>query len=250
MDMASKAPPDTKNMMYMQVAMKAASTGDTDKARQILNDNISDQNMRKQFLSNIDSVVANQLIQKGKIAEARQAIAQAPNDDQRVSMLIRLASVVTSNGDKKTALQLLDEARGILGGHADTMNQVTAQLQLATAYGPVDSSKTFEVVEPIIDQINNIVAAEALIDGFQNGQQHMFRDGEIQQSANNGMIGQFTRLISPFASIDFDRAVSVADRFSRSDIKTLAHLSLAQKILAPVQANGPGGVSSGPMVIR
>ena len=234
MDVASKAPPDVRPNLYMTLAMRLGAQGEIDKARQIANDHIPDQNMRKVALQNIDSQVAMQAIQKGKVEDSRQLIAQARTDEEKIQLYCRLASVIAGKGDKKAAAQLLEEARGVLGSRVENMNQLNAQIQLVTTYAPLDPGHAFEIIEPVIDQINALAAATAVLDGFQQpGQQRTFKDGELVSSSNNGGFNQYIVMMGPLAKIDFDRTKIAADRFSRTDVKILAHLAMIRGVLPP-----------------
>ena len=233
MDAVSKAPPDARPSMYMNVAMRLANQGEIDKAKQVANDNIPDQNMRKAVLQNIDGQIAMQAIQKGKVEDAKQLIAQARTDEEKIQLYCRLASTVAGKGDKKAAGQLLEEARGVLGSRVENMNQLNAQVQLATTYAPIDAEHAFEIIDPVIDQINALAAASVVLDSFQQpGQQRSFKDGELVWNGNNNTFNQYIRMMGPLARIDFDRAKQAADRFSRGDVKILAHLAIVQGVLS------------------
>src|SRR5581483_2430531 len=156
LDVASKAPANQRNSMYEAISVKMADQGDVDKAKQIIDDNISDSNVRKNMLSRLDNVAASKAIRDGKIGDARQMIAQAKTDAERLRLLINLA-VSVSNNDRKMAIQLLEEARAVYGPRVETLSQLNGQLQLASAYSQLDPSKSFEIMEPVIDPINAIV---------------------------------------------------------------------------------------------
>jgi len=233
-DAASKAPSEIRSELYMSIAMRLASTGEVDKARQIANDNVTDQNSRRIIMQNIDNQVAMQSIQKGKVEEAKQLIAQARTDEEKVMMYCRIASVIAGKGDKKAAGQLMEEARGVLGSRVENMSQLNAQVQLAITYAPIDAAHAFEIIDPVIDQVNALAAAASVLDTFQSqGGQRTFKDGELMSSNNNNNFNQYMRMMGQLARIDFDRTRAAADKFSRNDVKILAQLTMLQVVLSP-----------------
>src|SRR5258708_4101848 len=127
------------------------------------------------------------------------------------------------------------EARGVLGSRVENMSQLNVQVQLAITYAPIDAAHAFEIIDPIIDQVNALAAAAAVLDTFQaQGGQRSFKDGELMSTGNNNnTFNQYMRMMGPLARVDFDRTRTAADRFSGNDVKILAQLSLLQVVLFP-----------------
>src|SRR5437870_7922558 len=73
LEAASAAPPEMRGNLYYSAAMKISQSGDTDRARQIINDNLSGP-IRDQYLAQIDQQAISVDIQKGRIEEARRRI--------------------------------------------------------------------------------------------------------------------------------------------------------------------------------
>lgn len=88
-----------------------------------------------------------------------------------------------AKGDKKGALELLDEARSLIGGRARNLQQMQAQITLAQAYAQNESATGFEIIEPLIDQLNELTAASAVVEEFMNNYGAV-RDGEISLQVN------------------------------------------------------------------
>src|SRR5207253_179039 len=111
--------------------------------------------------------------------EAIRLVSQIRSDEDRVTMLVQLANTEAGKGDKNIAIRLLGDARAIVNGRAENSLQLTCQLQIASAYSLLQPSQSFEIIEPIVDQANELIAAAALLDGFQNLGQRRFKDGEM-----------------------------------------------------------------------
>jgi hypothetical protein len=192
---------------------------------------------------------------EGKMDQTRQMLARLRTNEERVMVLTQLALAASAKGEKKIALALLDEARSMVSNRARNFMQLGAQLQVARAYARLDAARGLAVLEPLIDQLNELIAAGALLGGFFSEQ--FVRDDEIQLSTVNDFIrmfaNQYSADLNALASEDFERTKSVADHFQRGEVRTLAHLLIVQSILSPVPqaAGAPGvGVLSGrPIVI-
>ena len=87
-------------------------------------------------------------------------------------------------------------------------------------------------MESLLPKLNELVDAAVKLDGYET---RYIRDGEWNMSAN-GNVGQLLTTLSQnaghFAWCDFDRAVSMAAQFDRSEIRLMAQVKLAQAILA------------------
>jgi hypothetical protein len=216
--------------------MRIARDGDIDKARQLITENVTDQNQRKSFLNSLNALVVAADMQKGKISEARQLVAQAKTDSEKITLLLRMATFYQKN-DKKAATDVLDEAHGLIGNRVDNMADFNVQIQIATAYGEIDAARGLEALEPVIDQMNNVLSAAEIIDAFQqNFQGRTFRDGEMisvneQFNGPPSLIRQVARALSGLAKADFDHARSTSDKFTRIDAKVIVHLTIAQGVL-------------------
>lgn len=249
-----KAPPEIRNSLYQQAAWKALNQGgDADRARQIINDHITDPNQRNQMLLQIDRQSAELAANQGKLDEARQALSRLSSDEERANMLVQLATTTAARGDQKAALQLLNEARSLIGDRPRNSNQFNAQLQVASAYAQLDPARSFEIVEPLIEQVNEMIAAGEVLDGFLYSAQS-FRDGELLLQAYGGPINslyfRYANELTLLARIDFDRAKSVADRFQRSEAQAMARLFVAQGVLSGQPAAGGNSVRPGAVLSR
>jgi hypothetical protein len=233
LEAASKAPPEMRGGLYSAAAWKLVQSGDTDRARQIITENMTGQE-REHALSRLDRLVVLRAIEKGKLEEVRQIIAGIRSKERKASALARLAIAVAAKGDKKGALQILDDARASIDSQPDNDKELEALLDVARGYALVEPARTFEVIDPLVDQANEMMAAAALLEKFGAGQ-GLFRKGEMI------MLPEFTNMVGPYAHfikaltelsrVSFDRTRTTADRFSRDEVRLMARLIIAQSIL-------------------
>ncbi|MDT5121538.1 MAG: hypothetical protein QOC96_1020 [Acidobacteriota bacterium] len=242
--LASKVSPDVRDQVYQQAAWKAINQGGSDRARQIISDNISNPINRRQMLDQIERQIASKDADAGKLEQARLVLARLRTNEDRAGMLIQLANTVASKGDKKTALQLLDEARSLFSNRPENYNQLQLQLQIAQGFSSLDPARSFEILEPLVAQFNEMLSAAEVLNGFD---QQFFRDGELIWQGTNlsNMLSQLNNDLSSLAHADFDRARDVAGRFQRLEVRLMAQLSIARQVLSnqlrgriPVQGIG------------
>jgi hypothetical protein len=256
LEAAPKAPEFSRNFIYQRAAMKALEDGDADRARSIVNDNISEPSMRKYMTAEIERQQMMRAAAEGKMDQTRQMLARLRNNEERVMALAQLALAASIKGDKKAALALLDEARSMVSNRARNFKQLGAQLMVALAYTKLDSTRSFTILEPVVDQLNELIGAAALLGGFFTEQ--FVKDDEIQVGFMNSFIemymGQYSSELYSLARDDFDRTKALADRFQRDEIRARARLLVIQSILAPQQRStrivpGMGILGASPTVV-
>jgi len=230
---ATKAPPEARDTLWSQAAMKALEEGDTDRAREIVDEHCSDSDQRDQLLEQIDGQALRRATDAGRLDEARQLLAQA-SIEERVTVLTQFAVRASSQGDKKAALQILEEARNLVGTQAANGAELNALLGVARTYVGLEPARSFDIVEPVVDHLNRLLAAAAVVDGFEfTG---YFKDGELmqvqRQSPLISVVLQCADDMAMLARADFERARGVADKYQSIDVRLKARLAVAQGILS------------------
>ncbi len=230
---AAKMPAEAQSAFYGRAAQKAVEKGDLDRARQIIGEHIGDAEQRKAILEEIDRHTLANAVREGKLEAARQMLAQIESPEERAIILSQLAATAAAKGDKKIALQLIDEARSLVGNQPENAVQFAAQVQVAGAAASIDAAQSFEILEGMIDQLNAIAAASAVLDGFENRQQ--FREGEMMLrglGVISGLFQNWANDLQLLARTDFDRAREATERFQRSEMRLMARLSITGGVLS------------------
>lgn len=242
LDAATKAQTtEAREMLYEQAAWKALAQGDDESARRITNDRIQDSSGRARMLEAIERQTLWRDVMKGKIEESRQKLAHVKSKDERALMLSHLALGIALKGEKKTALQLLNEARSLVAMKPKNETQLTTLLQIARAYAIAEPARSFEMIETLVDQANELINAAATLDGFV-GSGGAFKKGELvlpMGYANaSARYQQYGKQLAALALLNFDRTKAAADRFQRKEVRIIANLFIAQGVLSERLGSG------------
>ncbi len=238
---ASKAPGEMRDQLYMQAFWRASGEGDGERARQIA-ENISNPQQRTQLLQDLARRMPWRAFERGSYEEARQLIMRLPMPEERVPMLLQLVGMMLAKGDRQAAREVLDEAAGLFGvgavGRAQSQQQLNTQLEIARLYAQLDEARAFQLVELSAEQLNELVAAAAVLEGFY---QDAFREGELRQQGGyiwNDLITRCSSALAQLAPHDFTRARSTVEHFRRADVRVAAQLVFVRDLLAVTAGQG------------
>ncbi len=230
LSLASKYP-ESAEQIYQSAMYWFVNTGDFERARKIVNENIRDDEKRQDMLLKIDLAQKAVTFDEQKLAEVQARLNEIPNPREKAMFLL---SVSGGFGviDQKAAIKLTNQAREIIDNMNPGKDQTQSQINLAMVYCLQKNDRGFAIMESLLPKLNELVEVAAKLDGYDTS---YLRNGEWNMSAN-GPIGELLTLLaqnaSYFAWCDFDRAVSLAAQFDRSEIRLMAQVKLAQGILS------------------
>jgi tetratricopeptide (TPR) repeat protein len=247
---AAKSPAEMREHLYSAAAMKLFKAGEVERARAVVTESMRGQG-RDQMLALLEQAEVARAVEKGNTDEARGVVSRIKSKERRASALAELALAYAAKGDRKTAGGLLEEARSLIDRQPDNEREVQALLEVARGYALVEPSKTFEMIDPLIDQANDMMSAAALLEKFGAGG-GMFRKGEMVLAPGMGELGgmyaRYVKALAELSRVDFDRTRQTADRFNRDEARLMARLIVARSILSDrldPAAPFPGMVNAG-----
>ena len=229
--LAPRYPAELQPAIYQQAAWKAFSSGDASRARQIVTDFIADPVQRRQLLEGFDNQLLETAISEEKIADARRLLGRVKSLEARVQILTRLVNNLVAKGDKKGALELLNEGRAVVDAAPPSSGQMSAELQLARAYSSLDQDQSFAIVQPLIAKTNELIAAAASLDGFDAT---YLNDGEWIVPGMNSLgnvVNNLNQTLALLARLDFERARSLTDQIQRPELRLIAQMEIARGTL-------------------
>ena len=235
LDAAAKAPEGMREMLYLEAARKAMKEGNAETARSLINENVKDPQQRQMLLEQLDQAAAIEAAEQGKIEQTRKMLATLRTNEERVMLLAQLAAGAAAKGEKKAALQLLEEARGMMGAKAKNIKQLGAQLMVAKGYATLEPTRSLEILEPVVDQVNELLGAAIILGGFFTDE--FIRDDEVMLEpiamVTTEFFNQYVGDIQALASADFERTKALANKFQRDEIRIMVQLVISQSILSP-----------------
>lgn len=227
----SKYPEEMHMAISQQAVWKALNNGEFDRARQLARE-ISDPIQRQQLLAQIDNSVAWKAANENQITDARRLVSKVKQLDQRIQLMTQLATNLASKGDKEGALAILNDARSFLETAPQNSQKYLAQLQLIRSYCALQPAEAKTMLQPFMGQLNQIIAAAAVLDGFEN---HYFQDDEWSAQGYyslNGLVTNVDQALGQLATKDFSAARTLADQLERPEVRLVAHLSIVQGVLS------------------
>ncbi len=238
---AATAPQQMQSRLYQQAANKALEEGDVDRARQIANDHLQN-NARDAVMQRIDFRDLAKKAEGARIEEIRQTVARLQTDGEKIDLLVLLAGDVQKGGNQKLATQLLEDAKQIVNHRATNYEQFEQQLKVAHAFAAVDPTRSFEILDPGISQLNELLSAAALLSGFEI---NMFRDGEMAIQGGNGLtatINRYGQELAVLARDDFERSETLTGRFQFPEPRIMTRMAIVQGLLGVTPVSGPRAV--------
>jgi hypothetical protein len=235
----AQAPREIRNQLYQQIASKAADGGDLTRARQIINDQITNPGERRQAQRNLEQQAIFSAAGKGRIEEALRNLSNIRPASERTRMLIQIVNQIGPGQKKAAALQSLELARSMIGESPVAQNQEQAAvlLEIARVFSKYDSNRGFELVEPLIEQFNTISEAAITMNGFG---QRFYDKGEVIMTNGNTVAEMSNRLataIGALAMADFERARQATDRIHPLGPRINTYLTIAQQAIEAAQRN-------------
>jgi hypothetical protein len=159
-----------------------------------------------------------------------ERISQLNSGEARARALITLAhSLPEQQRDK--ASNLLSQALSEVANRAANAQSMQAQLEVLNLLPSrkIAATEGFGILETLVGQLNSLVDAMAVLDGFVG--QNQFKEGEFlcQQGSQMGQfVFQAINTLAALASRDFDRALQIANRFQRVELRAWARVGVAQ----------------------
>jgi uncharacterized DUF497 family protein len=228
-----KAPAEVKEQLYMQLANTMAAKGEMARAKQLINDHVSNPYQRQQALTNLEQQEMYLAASHGKVEEALRIIAAARNPRERANMLMQIAPQIGPGQKRATALSFLEQARSLLApaAQAQDQDQMNALLELAKAFSRYDAKRAFDIVDPLVDQLNELCEAARTLEGF--GAEY-YQDEELDLQNGSGVANtamQVSTALGTLATTNFDRAKLASDRLRQPEIRLRAYLEIAQQTI-------------------
>lgn len=226
-----KVPKDQREQLYLQLANREASNGDSIRARQIVNDRVTNPHQRRQALANIDQQEMYRAVSKGKIEDALRMLAGVKTPRERARQIAQMVEQIGPGQKRAVAISLLEQTKSLLGTslQAQDQDQMNALLEIARAFGKYDVKRSFEILDPLIDQVNDLCAAARTMEGF--GPEN-YEDDELSMQSGNTVaqvVARMSNTIGSLALVNFERARATSDRLALPEVRLRVYMEIAQQ---------------------
>jgi tetratricopeptide (TPR) repeat protein len=229
-----KKPPAERDNLYYKAAETAFTSGKFEEAKKY-HEKIKTKRDYDYLDKWIESAMPLALAEKGDMREVRRMLAKVKTAEERIEILTALAASVAKKGDKKSASALAGEARSMYSGRMKNRKNLASILQIAQAYAVFDAEQGFAFLENNMSFFNDVIAAGILLDEFnENGSvenEEVRLDTVRGESYRN--LSKGVALIKSLSAADFDRTISLAERFSRAEVRFYARFRIAEALLNP-----------------
>lgn len=239
LEAAAKAPPEVGDELYADAAFKLLEGDDAERARQAVN-NISDSQRRALKSRMLEQQLLDRSLLRGKLEDAARRIPPDATAEERLSTLLYLSSVAAQRKEGALARRLITEASVVVGGRVQNGFQFSSQIRIARTLSVVEPGGGFAILDDLADQLNDLLAAAAAVDGFGP---ECFSEGELKPFAGNmwgELVNQFSEGLSSLAPNDFERAFSIARKFQRDEVGVAVSLRVAERVLSDAAAKRRG----------
>jgi hypothetical protein len=228
-----RAPQEIQDNLYIQLANRVAESGDVARAKQILTDHVANVFQRQQALNQLEQQDVYRSVSKGKIDDALRSIANLATPEERASAISQLVNQLGPGLKRATALNYLERARSLLSPSLQAQGQIQmgALLEIVKGFSRYDAKRAFEILDPLVDQFNDITDAARVLQGFGWD----FYDHEELNLNNGNAVGsaamQVSQAIGAMAVRDFEHSKLTADRIKLPEVRLRAYLEIAQQAL-------------------
>lgn len=226
------APVESRDQLYYLLANREAAQGNSKRAKELINANVKTPWQRRDWLRQIDQQELSQVVNSGKFEDALRTIGALRTPSERATYLSQLVSRIQTDPKPVDAVNLLEQARALLPASplAQDEEQMNALFEIARAFSEYDSKRSFEIMDPLVDQFNEICAAARMLQGF--GGDFFLNDELTEDGTSLSATGnQMASVIGGLALTNFERAKSTSDRIRLPELRLRAYLEIAQQSL-------------------
>jgi hypothetical protein len=232
-DEISKQPDGCKrDRARAELALNVANTNKFAEARQIA-DQIEDVSLRDNVFQFLNYGIADAAIEAGNLFEAASLAEKVTAKNERALLLVKIAGVSITKGDKSGALDLLNRARSLVGD-AEPELQIDVLLGVANVYVRFDALEAVMVLRDGIKAINR--AKNAAIEPFSVFRQvplscpgELSFYGSREYADTSGLYETLAAIAN--SSVQGQEALLIASELENKATRLRAQLSIVKAVL-------------------
>ncbi|HEX9929703.1 MAG TPA: hypothetical protein VGB02_14315 [Pyrinomonadaceae bacterium] len=226
-----------KVFAYNSLTNKIAQVEDEERAKKLI-EQIPDEKAREKAAEQYQSAKISRTAKDGNLDEAKKLIGSLNKKKTQIQKLVALATDFHKKGgekDRETAANLMRDAKRLANEYPEDEDELNDLMEIVKGYAIVNPVEAFRIFEPIVDQINDYVQATAILSKY-NKRNRTFKKGELLlkvsgYSWDGLLLFRYISQIQLLGKADLNRTSSLADKFARSDARTIVKLFVAQGFL-------------------
>ncbi|MBX3243587.1 MAG: hypothetical protein KF685_03855 [Acidobacteria bacterium] len=223
-------PEQNRNYAYELLKRRIPAMADEDEARK-LTARIPDEKVRREIEQQLESKGLERDAAKGELENALNRLSKIENASSRLRKTVDLAIAFHRKDTeeyKEFSQKLMDNAETIAYAYSEDRDELADQMEIIRGYSVVDPEKAFNLFGPVVDQMNEVVQAYAVLSKYER-RDSTFRNGELvtrpRGGANERMIVfRFPRHIEMLGRADTNRMGTQLERIYRPDIRVVIRL--------------------------
>ena len=179
-----------KNMAYSALGGKISQIDDDARAKKLL-DQIPDDKAKANATEQYDAAKVSRSAGAGNLEDARKLIGSLTVKKTQIQKMVALATAFNDKGtdkDIEAAKSLMKDAKALVSESPDDEDELADLMEVVKGYAVVDPDMAFHLVEPIIDQFNDVVNASAVLSKY-NRRNRSFKKGELVMKAAGNTSG-------------------------------------------------------------
>lgn len=226
-----------KSMAGGVLVSKISQIDDDARAKSLI-DQIPDEKVRDRAREQYESAKIGRASAEGKLDDAKKLIANLTKTKTQVQKYVALAMEFHRKGtdkDKETAAGLMRDARALVSEYPEDEDELNNLMEIVKGYAVVSPDDSFRLFEPVVDQINDYLQASAILSKY-NKRNRSFKKGELLlkttgYSGDSVLLFRYIKQMQMMGKADLNRMATLADRFQRSDARSVVKLYVAQGAL-------------------
>lgn len=231
-----------KTQAYQSLVYKIGQIEDEARAKKII-EQIPDEKTRERAAEQFESARISRTAKDGKLEEAKKLIGNLSKKKTQIQKLVALALEYhqkNNEKDRETAANLMRDAKNLINEYPEDEDEINDLMEVVRGYAVIEPNLAFRMFDPIVDQINDFVQASAILSKY-NKRNRNFKKGElIMQMFGGGwdnlLIYRYITQMQMLGKADLTRMSLLADKFQRTDARTIVKLYVAQGFLREEKA--------------
>ncbi|HEX8289318.1 MAG TPA: hypothetical protein VF556_15060 [Pyrinomonadaceae bacterium] len=245
-----------KTSAYMALSSKIAQIEDEARAKKLI-EQIPDEKARERAADQYETMKITRSVREGKLDEAKKQIGNLTKKRTQIQRLVALATDFHKKGGEKdleTAANLMKDAKALTNEFPEDEDELGDLMEIVKGYAVVNPDEAFRIFEPIVDQINDFVQASAILSKY-NKRNRSFKKGELLMKtggypSDGILLFRYINQIQLLGKADLNRMSLFADKFQRSDARTIVKLFVAQGFFKDDKKGESNEGAGGGMIIN